>query len=70
MSFNCCKNCVAPKRHPGCHSECEEYKACNEEHLRVKAIIDHDKHIDGLFKGFRMNGAIRSIRRGYNCSRH
>lgn len=21
-----CKDCVAPKRHPGCHSHCIEYK--------------------------------------------
>lgn len=21
----CCYDCVTPKRHPGCHAECEEY---------------------------------------------
>lgn len=24
--FECCKNCPKDKRHPGCHSTCEEYK--------------------------------------------
>ncbi len=23
--FECCHKCIAPKRHPGCHSECPEY---------------------------------------------
>lgn len=26
MGIHCCKNCVAPKRHPGCHSTCKEYR--------------------------------------------
>lgn len=25
MLFECCRNCVAPKRHPGCHGHCPEY---------------------------------------------
>lgn len=24
--IECCKDCVAPKRHLGCHSTCKEYK--------------------------------------------
>lgn len=23
--ITCCKDCVAPKRHPGCHDTCKEY---------------------------------------------
>ena len=23
--IKCCKNCVAPKRHSGCHANCKEY---------------------------------------------
>lgn len=32
--IHCCKDCVPPKRHLGCHDHCEEYKkekALNEE---------------------------------------
>jgi hypothetical protein len=43
----CCKECVAPKRHPGCHDRCPEYieqKAIHEaeraEKRRKKAIED------------------------------
>lgn len=39
----CCKECVAPKRHPGCHDRCPEYikekavhEAEREERLKVK----------------------------------
>lgn len=23
--IKCCKGCVSPKRHPGCHATCKEY---------------------------------------------
>lgn len=25
MTIKCCLDCVAPKRHPGCHGDCPEY---------------------------------------------
>lgn len=25
MKIKCCKDCVAPKRHPSCHGVCPEY---------------------------------------------
>lgn len=25
QQIHCCRNCVAPKRHIGCHGDCEEY---------------------------------------------
>lgn len=25
MAIKCCKDCVPPKRHSGCHSKCEQY---------------------------------------------
>jgi len=30
----CCKDCK--KRHPKCHSECEEYLAAKEENERIR----------------------------------
>lgn len=39
--FDCCKGCVAPKRHVGCHSTCKEYlddkAAYEDEKNTVKA---------------------------------
>lgn len=34
-----CKDCVAPKRHPGCHARCNEYIEWNEEHQQELAKI-------------------------------
>lgn len=28
----CCKDCVAPKRRPGCHGSCPEYLVQKAEH--------------------------------------
>lgn len=25
MAIKCCKDCVPPTRHPGCHGTCEQY---------------------------------------------
>lgn len=27
MAVKCCKDCVPPKRHPGCHDHCPDYIA-------------------------------------------
>ena len=44
--ITCCKGCVAPKRHPGCHSSCPEYLAQKAEYDRLKAENDRKKSID------------------------
>lgn len=45
--INCCKDCVPPDRHPGCHSTCKEYINQNKKHIqeredrrRIKNIYD------------------------------
>jgi hypothetical protein len=30
--IRCCKDCKAPKRHPGCHATCPEYIEQKEKH--------------------------------------
>ena len=32
MAIRCCYGCVSPKRHPGCHGECQEYIKEKAEH--------------------------------------
>lgn len=34
--IKCCRGCVAPKRYPGCHDHCKEYKD-------ERAQLDADK---------------------------
>lgn len=36
-TIKCCKGCVAPKRHPGCHDHCPEYIAEKAEYDAKKA---------------------------------
>lgn len=37
--IKCCRNCVAPKRYPGCHDRCPEY-------LKEKAIHDAQREAE------------------------
>ena len=43
--IKCCKDCVAPKRHPGCHSTCPEYRTEKAEYEEYKAKVDKQKAI-------------------------
>lgn len=48
-SFNACRNCVAPKRHPGCHANCPEYLQEKAEYDIKKAVADKQKAVkEGL----------------------
>ena len=44
--IRCCKDCVAPKRHVGCHSSCPEYLKAKEEHDRVVQMRDEKRAIE------------------------
>lgn len=62
MKIKCCKDCVAPKRHPGCHGVCPEYlyekalweeekKVIREEHRRFSELYSNaprecEKHLN------------------------
>lgn len=55
-----CKNCVAPKRHIGCHDKCGEYltvKLDNELFLERKRQMDRDAKINPTTQG-----AMRNMR--------
>ena len=43
--ITCCKDCVAPKRHLGCHDYCKEYLKEKEEHERQKEASRKEKLI-------------------------
>ncbi len=36
MSIKCCKDCVPPQRHVGCHSTCKEYLEEKAEFEKLK----------------------------------
>lgn len=54
MKIKCCKDCVAPKRHPGCHGVCPEYlyeKALWEEHRRFSEL--YEQRSEGVRKALK-----------------
>lgn len=44
LKNNPCKGCVQD-RHPGCHAECEKYKAAKKEHAEMMMEIIKDRHV-------------------------
>ena len=47
--IKCCRGCVAPKRYPGCHDRCSEYRKEKAEYEAEKAKFEKQKAIeDGL----------------------
>lgn len=46
MRITCCNNCVAPKRYPGCHDKCPEYK-------EQRAEFDKEKEAERKWKEVR-----------------
>lgn len=62
MKIKCCKDCVAPKRYPGCHGVCPEYihekalweeekKVVREEHRRFSEL--YEQRSEGVRKALR-----------------
>ncbi len=50
MAINCCRGCVAPKRHTACWGHCPEYLAEKAEYDRKKSEYDRKQAIDmGLY---------------------
>ena len=48
--INCCRGCVAPKRHTACWGSCPEYLAERAEYDRKKAIKDKERDIhNGIY---------------------
>ena len=53
MGFYCCKDCVTPKRHPGCHGSCPEYIECKAQYDRRKTEYDKKRELDSAILGER-----------------
>lgn len=66
-AFESCNGCVAPKRYPGCHGTCPEYKKDRAKYDQRKAKYDKDnqigiaiyqertKKVNNALKGYRGN---------------
>lgn len=45
MAITCCKNCVHPQRHPGCHGTCEQYLKEKAEYEKQKEYAKAHKTV-------------------------
>lgn len=64
MAFECCKGCLKPKRHPGCHDHCPEYLAEKAKHDNQKAQQDQERGIDSGIYQQRCDAVGRALKNG------
>lgn len=60
QAFECCLNCTAPKRHPGCHGVCGEYVAAKTAWLERKQA---SKPKDNDYRELMFSGIRKSMRK-------
>lgn len=61
--IKCCKECVAPKRHPGCHGTCEEYLAERAEYEKQKEIYEQSRRVRNELYNQRAIRVSKALRR-------
>lgn len=66
MAIKCCKDCVPPKRYPGCHSHCPEYIEEKAEYERLKAIDQRKRDVQHRIINQKIDGVIRAQKRHGN----
>lgn len=67
--FKCCKECVPPKREPGCHDRCPEYKEARAEYDKIKAAEKrYSKKFNDAYgqRDYAVNKALRKVRKRSN----
>ena len=62
MAIHSCKDCVAPKRYPGCHGSCAEYLTEKAEHDRLKAEYDKRERISAAIYSDRSLKVYKALR--------
>ena len=61
--MTCCKDCVPPKRYPGCHDKCPEYLKEKQEWNARKERVRSEKNRDVLIDGYVVNRSLKSKKR-------
>ena len=61
--INCCRDCVAPKRHVGCHSDCPDYLKEKRIHDERKAEIDKERQAILGIRDSRTRVVARALKR-------
>jgi hypothetical protein len=61
--MKCCIRCVPPKRHPGCHAVCPEYKEERAEYDRLKAAYNEKQSAIHSVTSQKYDGVRRAYKR-------
>lgn len=61
--IKCCKGCVAPKRYPGCHSNCPEYLTEKKQWDEQKKIISEQRQAYNNLYEQRSRGVHKALRK-------
>ena len=61
--MKCCKHCVPPKRHPGCHDHCPEYAEERAVYNEKKAAADKKKAVAHSIYKQKSDGVRRAIKK-------
>ena len=61
--IRCCRNCVAPKRYPGCHGQCPEYIAEKEQHDAQREQEHNKRKVDNDIYNQRATRITKALRR-------
>lgn len=64
MGITCCRNCVAPKRYPGCHDRCQEYIEQKAQHNAEVEADRKRKQISFGITAQRTAAVTRAIKKG------
>lgn len=65
--ITCCKDCVAPKRHVGCHADCQEYIDEKKKHDERKAEIDRKRHTNNAIDDHHVITLLRLSPTGFTA---
>ena len=58
-----CEPCVPPKRKPGCHGSCPEYKEWNLDHLKKNKIIRKSKAKQKIINDYVIDSTLKNMRK-------
>lgn len=62
MAISCCKGCVAPKRYPGCHGNCQEYIREKAEYDAVMRTVKKNQEISQGITNQRTASVTRAMK--------
>lgn len=67
---NPCKDCVAPKRHPGCHGECIDYMIAKAFHEAERVEVEQEEAVTHYSMGIARKNRDRCEKRKQSFRGH